>query len=377
MHHADTTPRSVAPTSATASCHADTTPKRPRTMWRVVLAALVALATAVLPAASATASAAATAPPPVSGITVTERTAHRVTITYLVPAAYYSPGGGGVVRLTRGYTPAASPTSGYAVPVTGRTARTTLDPSLTPNVAYTFAVWVRVGNAYSARRTITVITRPDVVTELKSAASVTPGSFDLAHTQVRLTWRNPAGPLKAIRIVRNTAATTTGGTVTTLPGTATSFTDPSLPDSVCGGRTTGCSTAPVYYWVILESTIGGFADRYVRSDVVVGSRTITGTVSRGSSGVVALCCQNFGDGENLLVAHAAADPAVSGGAFTMHVPPGVYAVCTFADNPPQNQFGTCWSTAGGGSTEVWWEVGGDPTPTVDVRTAPSYNGVRL
>ncbi|MER7073368.1 hypothetical protein [Terrabacter sp. NPDC000476] len=354
--------------------HADTTPRRLRTRLLVVLAALATLATAVLPATSATA---ATAPPPVSGITVTERTAHRVTISYLVPAAYYSPGGGGVVRVTRGYTPAASPTSGYAVPVTGRTARTTLVPSLTPNVAYTFAVWVRVGRTYSARRTITVVTRPDVVTGLQSAASVTPPSYDLGHAQVRLTWRNPAGPLKAVRIVRNTAATTTGGTVTTLPGTATSFTDPSLPASVCGGRTTGCSTAPVHYWVIPESTTGGFADRYVRSDVVVGSRTITGTVSRGSSGVVALCCNNLFDAEGVLVAQAAADPAVAGGAFTMHVPPGVYAVCTFADRPPQNQVGTCWSTAAGGSTEVWWEVGGDPTPTVDVRTAPSYNGVRL
>ncbi|WP_345508282.1 hypothetical protein [Terrabacter aeriphilus] len=363
--------------------HTDTTPRRRRTRLLVVLAAVAALVTAVLPATSATGAtsaataSAATAPPPVSGITVTERTAHRVTISYLVPAAYYSPGGGGVVRVTRGHTPAASPTSGYAVPVTGRTARTTLVPSLTPNVAYTFAVWVRVGSAYSAGRTITVVTRPDVVTELRSAASVTPPSYDLGHAQVRLTWRNPTGPLKAVRIVRNTAATTTGGTVTTLPGTATSFTDPSLPASVCGGRTTGCSTAPVHYWVIPESTTGGFADRYVRSDVVVGSRTITGTVSQGSSGIVALCCQNLFDAENALVAHAAADPAVAAGAFTIHVPPGVYAVCTFADRPPRNQVGTCWNAAGAGSEDVWWEVGGDPSPTIDVRTAPSYNGVRL
>src|SRR3954466_4172616 len=94
-----------------------------RRRFVVALTALGGLAALLVPA---TPSSAATAPPPVSSITVTERTAHRVTISYAVPAAYYSPGGGGVVRLTRGHTPAASPTAGYAVPVTGRTARTTL-----------------------------------------------------------------------------------------------------------------------------------------------------------------------------------------------------------------------------------------------------------
>lgn len=244
-------------------------------------------------------------------------------------------------------------------------------------MAYTFAIWARANGLYSARRTITVVTRPDVVTDLRAAASVTAPSFDLGRAQVRLTWRNPAGPLAAIRIVRNTSPTTAGGTVTTLRGSATSFTDTSLPASACGGSATGCSTAPLHYWVVPESTDGGFADRYLRTDVVVGSRTISGTVSGSSSGVVALCCQNLFDAEDTLITGATADPAVDGGAFTIHVPPGVYAVCTFADRPPANQVGTCWSTAAGGTTETWWEVGGDPTPTIDLRTATSYSGVRL
>ena len=196
-------------------------------------------------------------------------------------------------------------------------------------MAYTFAIWVRANGLYSARRTITVVTRPDVVTDLRAAASVTAPSFDLGRAQVRLTWRNPAGPLAAIRIVRNTSPTTAGGTVTTLPGSATSFTDTSLPASACGGSATGCSTAPLHYWVVPESTDGGFADRYLRTDVVVGSRTISCTVSGSSSGVVALCCQNLFDAEDTLITGATADPAVDGGAFTIHVPPGVYAVCTF------------------------------------------------
>ena len=346
-----------------------------RRRFVLALTALAGLAALLVPA---TPSSAATAPPPVSSPTVTERTAHRVTISYAVPAAYYSPGGGGVVRLTRGHTPAASPTAGYAVPVTGRTARTTLIPALTPDVAYTFAIWVKANGLYSARRTVTVVTRPDVVADLRATASVTPPSYDLGAAQVRLSWRNPAGPLEAVRIIRNAAPTTTGGTVVTLSGSATSFVDTTLPAQVCGSRSgTGCSTAPVHYWVIPESTIGGFADHYVRADVVVGSRTITGTVSGANATVVALCCQNLVDAEDALVAGAAADSAVDNGAFTIHVPPGVYTVCTFAAHPPRNQVGTCWSTAGGGVTDTWWEVGGDPVPTIDVRTATSYSGVRL
>ncbi len=356
--------------------HTRSTPPIRRRALPVLTTLLVAVAALVVPAPG---SSAATAPPPVSNITVTERTAHRITISYVVPAAYYSPGGGGVVRLTRGSTPAASPTAGYAVPVTGRTARTTLDPALTPNVAYTLAVWVKANGQYSARRTVTVVTRPDVVTALAGAASVSGPSYSPTGPQVRLTWRNPTGPLKAVRIVRNVAPTTSGGSVVVLNGSAQSYVDTTLPAQVCGAsyRTTGCSTAPVHYWVMPESAAGGYADRYVRADVVVGSRTISGTVSAGNQGVVALCCQNLGDAEDLPVADAAADPGVDGGAFTVHVPPGVYTACTFADAPPQNVWGQCWSTKGGGTKETWWEVGGDPTPTIDLRTATSYTGVRL
>ncbi len=356
--------------------HRLTPPSTRRRASLVLATVLAAVAALLVPAASSTA---ATAPPPVSNITVTERTAHRIAISYVVPAAYYSPGGGGVVRLTRGYTPAATPSAGYAVPVTGRTARTTLDPGLTPNVAYTLAVWGRANGQYSARRSVTVVTRPDVVTALSGVASVSGPSYSPTGPQVRLTWRNPAGPLKAVRIVRNVGPTTTGGSVVVLSGSAQSYVDTTLPAQVCGAayRTTGCSTAPVHYWVIPESTTGGFAEHYVRADVVVGSRTISGTVSAGNSGIVALCCQNLGDAEDLPVADASADPGVDGGAFTVHVPPGVYTACTFADAPPQNVWGSCWSTNGGGTKETWWEVGGDPTPTIDLRTATSYTGVRL
>jgi hypothetical protein len=71
------------------------TTSRPTARTRAVLVVLTALASIAAMLVPATGSSAATAPPPVSNITVTERTAHRITISYYVPAAYYSPGGGG------------------------------------------------------------------------------------------------------------------------------------------------------------------------------------------------------------------------------------------------------------------------------------------
>lgn len=324
-------------------------------------------------------AAAATAPPPVSTITVTERTAYGLGIAFVVPAAYYAPNSGGVVRITRGYTPASTPSAGYAVPVVGRTAHTPESSSLTANVVYTLAVWVRSNGLYSARRTIALITRPDTVGDLRSSVSVGGPTYGPFGVRVSLSWENPAGPLKAIRIVRNTAPTTTGGTVVTLPGSARSYVDTALPSIVCDlSAPTGCSTEPVRYWVLPESSTSGFADRYLRTDAVVGSRTISGTVSGNFRGIIAFCCPNPIDGSATGVTGASADPAVNGGAFTVHVPPGVFSVCT--GGATNGNTGKCWVVNNGvGSAQPWDGTldSGQLDPTIDMTTQTTYPDVRL
>ena len=90
-------------------------------MWRALAALLPALALTLAgqtPSVAAAPQASTTAPPPVSSLVVSARYDHTLVIGWAVPAAVYAPGASVVVRLTRGATPAASPSTGYAVPVT-------------------------------------------------------------------------------------------------------------------------------------------------------------------------------------------------------------------------------------------------------------------
>lgn len=109
---------------------------------------------------------------------------------------------------------------------------------------------------------------------------------------------------------------------------------------------------------------------------MVGSRTITGTVSGDHERVIALCCQNPVDASLTYVAGADADADVNGGAFTIHVPPGVYTICT--ESATTHDL-VCWKVNpdGSGSTVVRPDTAAPgPDPTLDVRTGTTYSGVR-
>lgn len=62
---------------------------------------------------------AAAKPPPSSQLKVVQRTDHRLAVQFAVPAAFYHPGAGSVVRLTGGRTSARSgPSASGALPRT-------------------------------------------------------------------------------------------------------------------------------------------------------------------------------------------------------------------------------------------------------------------
>src|SRR6185437_9696894 len=178
---------------------------------RTAVAAAAGLMTVIgslvvgVPAASA-----ATAPPAASQLQVVHRTDHSLTIKFAVPAAYYHPGAGAVVRITRGYTPAATPGAGYSVGSidSAHEAQAGPNPPLRANLAYTFAVWIRDSGVYSKRATITTATlkdttAPDSVSYLTSQAALAGG-----QPRVVLTWQNPCcDTLGPVRIVRNTKPT--------------------------------------------------------------------------------------------------------------------------------------------------------------------------
>lgn len=350
---------------------------------RGLVAVAVAVATAGLGVAPAFA---ASAPAPVSHIVVTERTAHRVGISFSVPAAYYDTGAGGVVRVTRGYTPAASASAGYAVPVTGHTARTTASPTLTADVVYTFALWVRDGGRYSARRTATIRTRPDDVSNVRANVGFdgpkTQGGFTTytSNPHVQLTWTNPPGqPLSQIRIVRNTALTTTGGKVITLSGSTHSYSDSHIVTQLCGAtQRGGCSTAPVHYWILPKTTTNDYAEHYVRNDVVVGSATLSGTIASKFDPPYVLCCPNSFDGGAEIFGGSA---AISGGNFTMHLVPGTFAVCAedTTNHTDRNTF--CWHVDQGNANGELDDghditIGEDhPLPSIDLVHHTSYTEV--
>jgi hypothetical protein len=340
----------------------------------VVALALVAAGLGFAPAD------AAARPPRVSKVQVVERTFNALTIRFAVPAAYYHPGAGVVVRLTQGRKPAARPGKGVAVPANARhEASPTI--ALKQGTLYTFALWVRDNGRFSKRvviraRTTTYHEPPGEIGTVGAQATVDP------TPRVHLTWvASATDDLASIRIVRNTVPTTTGGTVFTLPGSARSWTDTKLPTAIDHpGATPRFSSAPLYYWLIAKDKAGYFSRLYTRKEVVVGSRTLSGHVAGTDRFVAVYCCPAGSTNQPTLVTTLGGLSAgVDGGAFSVAVPPGTYAVCEGANHPTGiDTTAACWvaDSPTTGHTVPWGGTDEDvSTPSVDLRTATSYAGI--
>lgn len=284
------------------------------------------------------------APAPVSNLRVTRRGDHVLYVGWSVPAIAYSPGASVVARLTRGYTPAPSPTSGYFVQVDSPRPIDAWASPLTANAVYTFAVWVQDHGVYSARRTVTVTTSKDVTPprdlgSLKAEQVVTGTS----QPQVRLTLGYAGDPsLAGARIVKNTRDTTTGGTVIYLHGDPTSYLDTYVDKAVSFGT-------HYYYWALPQDTAGNYARHYVGASVLVhGLREASGTLEppanySGFPGSVSLYDAS---GQDV----ADAFPDQTDGSWQVSVPPGKYTVCGSvpADDPDLHfqYVPACWSPGG-------------------------------
>jgi len=287
---------------------------------------------------------AVSAPPAASNLAVPYRYDHTLVLTFSVPAAFYDAGAGAVVRMTAGRTPASSPTTGYAVPTTGHTV--TVRP-LTASTCYTFAVWIRDHGLYSARRTITSLTLADVtppatlyslLAGIKSTASATPG---IALT---LTYARDDVDIAGIRIVRNTAPTSSGATVLWVAGKPVTYVD----------------TAPhahgvrYYYWAIPRDTTGHYAAHYAAASLLQNTWRISGTydtdtTSEGFHGDVVSYDTT---GQQVRTD----DNYYDGGTSSWHldVAPGQYTVCQAApDADPDLHFQTVSTCAVPDGTGGW------------------------
>jgi hypothetical protein len=337
--------------------------------WGVVLTLVAASLGLVGPAT------AASKPPPVSGVHLVKRADHALTIAFAVPAAYYHRGAGVVVRLTRGKTAAARASAGYAVAVS-TDHQATIGLGLTADALYTFAIWIHDGGKYSKRvvfraRTAKDTTPPDPVEGVRAIA----GLGGTGDARIVLDWTNPCcEQITSIRIVRNTRPTTTGGAVFTASPSSRAWVDTSFP----GRRADGFSTAPIYYYLSARDAAGHYSRFYTGTSVVVGSRTISGTVSMEHRDVVVFSCCDIQGGSHRLVHKTDVSGSVGGGAFSFTLPPGRYAVCQASATVVNDPTNTCWvpDAGGGGHTVRWYNEfeEGNPGPNIDV-TAASYSGI--
>lgn len=348
----------------------------------LVSALVLTMATLVAPLVTppVPASAATVRPPAVSQLKLIRHTDHSLAISFAVPAAYYHPGAGVVVRITRGHTPAATPTAGYAVqaPVYPHEAQAGPNPALGADLAYTFAVWIRDNGVYSSRQTLTARTLkdaspPDDVTGVEARATLVDGM-----PRVVLSWKNPCcDEVSTIRIVRNTEPTTTGGTVVDVPAANQAWADDNLPDSIVNNPDPfDYTTDPLYYWVLARDRAGHWSRSYASTDVVVASRTISGHVSGTDRFVVVYCCPGPTGELSGVTSKGALD-----GSFTVHLPPGRFTICS-GDNHPAGDDPTaaCWVAEpdGTGHTIPWSGYNDDvPTASIDLDSAKSYDAVRF
>jgi len=306
-----------------------------------------------------------TPPPPVSSIAVTARYDHTLTIGWAVPAAVYTPGASVVVRLTRGVTPAASPTTAYAVPVTfprSATAR-----PLTSSAAYTFAVWVRDGAGhYSARRTITTSTLEDVTApRLTSFGGSGHLSADTSRITVAASWTTNDVEAVRARIVRSATPSLTGGVLVTSAAPPGAFTD----------------TVPhegTWYYFLRLTDASGVSSPWLYRRLETWGHRIRGSLGTSSYVDGFLSVYDSSGNQAGTVSSLANDGPDS---YAMEVPAGRFTVCaTYTPLPdshfPEEVHHFCWTAAG--RVEYDGTVANIPPAAkgaVDLRVAKEVTGV--
>ncbi len=241
---------------------------------------IVALATSMVGGVLLAAPAQAAVPPAVAHLAAATYD-HTITLSWSNPAAAYGPGASVSVRLTRGRTPASTASTGYGVAVThGHLA--TARP-LTAAATYTFAVWVRDGaGRYSARRTLTTSTRPDVTAPGPVTHAGALGRLTGGTPAVTISWANPDVPdLAGVRVVRSTRPSPTGGTVLATKAPGTSYHDV-LPTQ---------STAERYWYYLAAIDTTGHGSTYVLVPVATPvdetASTMAGTVRNAAGSPLA------------------------------------------------------------------------------------------
>ncbi|MET0695248.1 MAG: hypothetical protein ABWY56_15045 [Propionibacteriaceae bacterium] len=327
-------------------------------------------------------AAAATTPPPASQLRLSDRSDHMLELQFAVPAAYYHPGASAVVRITRGRTPAASPTAGYPVQTnTLHQARAGSNPPLGAEVAYTFAVWIIDGGKLSPRATLTATTLkdthpPDDIIAAHAAPGISPGP------RVIVDWANPCcDELDTVQIIRNTKNTPVGGTVFNVPAAPQAWADEHLPASIDDyTRSQRFSAAPLYYFLKIKDKAGNYSRFDTRTDVVFASRTISGTVTGKDRYLRVYCCTGI-NGAAYVSGLEGLDGSVNGGKFTVNLPPSSYTICTGGEHQGEHDpTASCWVPGpnGTGTKRPWDGTDeGVPSPTIDLTINKSYDDVHF
>lgn len=306
-----------------------------------------------------------TAPPPVSSLAVTARYDHTLIIGWAVPAAVYAPGASVVVRLTRGATPAASPSTGYAAPVTfpkSATAR-----PLTSDATYTFAVWVLDGaGQYSARRTITTSTLKDVTPpRLTSFGGSGHLSDDAGRITVAAAWTTNDVEAVRARIVRSATPDMTGGVLVASAAAPGAFTD-TVPHE-----------GTWYYFLRLTDASGVSSPWLYRPVVALGHR-VRGHVESDTYFDTFLMVLDASRTPARLSSPVALDGP---GSYTIDLSAGRYTVCVTYSPVPDSHFPEevhhyCWTPAG--AVEYDGQDANIPPAAkgaVDLRVAKEVTGV--
>lgn len=339
-------------------------------MWRALAALLPALALTLAgqtPSVAAAPQASTTAPPPVSSLVVSARYDHTLVIGWAVPAAVYAPGASVVVRLTRGATPAASPSTGYAVPVTfPKSARAR---PLTSSATYTFAVWVRDGAGhYSARRTITTSTLKDVTApRLTSFGGSGHLTADAGRITVTASWTTNDVEAVRARIVRSATRSLTGGVLVASAAGPGVFTD-TVPHE-----------GTWYYFLRLTDASGVSSPWLYRPLEALGHR-VRGHVLSDPYLETYLSVLDVSGNQ----AGSSSSLALDGpGSYATDLSAGRYTVCvTYVPVPdshfPEEVHHFCWTPAG--AVEYDGQVANIPPAAkgaVDLRVAKEVTGVDL
>lgn len=299
---------------------------RTRLNRRLPTIAMVSVALVVGLVAAPTASAAG--PPAVSHLRAVAVKDHSLEITYDVPATYYASGTGLVARITRGYTPAASPTTGYPASDYYYQKRVLSDPHgfLTADTVYTFAIWLHTGGGYSPRATISLRTTIDTTPPASpDAMTAAPRLDGLGRARVLLTWPTPTDDdIVQAAISVNTRNTPVGAPTYYTTGTA-AWIDDNLPAIVFRNSrdgTSGYTRAPVYYFVKLRDRAGHWSRSTTPAYTAVGTRTVRGHAAHAGTRISVTCCPSPIDGSTPSVA-SVVEPA---GDFELYLPPNVYDV---------------------------------------------------